>query len=138
MKGQLFIGEDITADVKATCDVCIVGSGAGGAVLAAGLVERSSNATELRQMKKMLAQGLEEGAFGYSTGLEYSPERDCSEDEIVELCGVAAQAGGMYATHTRNRSGEAQETIDEAIRTAAAAVPSAARAAAARSVGGGG
>jgi len=88
---------------------------------AAGLVERSSNATELRQMKKMLAQGLEEGAFGYSTGLEYSPERDCSEDEIVELCGVAAQAGGMYATHTRNRSGEAQETIDEAIRTAAAA-----------------
>ena len=38
MKGQLFIGDDITQDHDVKCDVCIVGSGAGGAVLAAGLV----------------------------------------------------------------------------------------------------
>ncbi|MEE2903440.1 MAG: GMC family oxidoreductase [Myxococcota bacterium] len=38
MRGQLFIGEDITQDHDVQCDVCIVGSGAGGAVLAAGLV----------------------------------------------------------------------------------------------------
>src|SRR5690606_37995738 len=30
-------------------------------------------------------------------------------------------SGGIYATHTRNRAGEAKETIHEAIRTAAAA-----------------
>ena len=85
----------------------------------AGLVDRPSTPDELGQMKSLLAQSLEEGAFGFSTGLEYGPERDCTEAEIVELCRVAAHAGGFYATHTRNRDGEAQETIAEAIRTGA-------------------
>lgn len=39
MSGFIRSGQDITADVEETCDVCIVGSGAGGSVLAAGLVE---------------------------------------------------------------------------------------------------
>ncbi|MBB76922.1 MAG: hypothetical protein CMJ75_20650 [Planctomycetaceae bacterium] len=87
----------------------------------AGLVDRPATAGELAQMKHMLCRALEEGAWGFSTGLEYGPERGCSEAEIVQLCKLTARAGGFYATHTRNRAGEAQETIDEAIRTAAAA-----------------
>ncbi len=91
---------------------------------AAGLVDRPSTDTELQEMKRTLMQGLEEGAFGYSTGLEYGPERDCPEQEIAELCKVARQAGGFYATHTRNIDGDPAETIDEAIRTArTASVP---------------
>jgi len=87
----------------------------------AGLVDRPSTAEELKQMQRLLAQGLEEGAFGFSTGLEYSTELACSEKEIQALCSVAAGAGGLYATHTRNRQGEAKETIAEAIRAGAAA-----------------
>lgn len=90
----------------------------------AGLVDRPSNRDELAQMKKLLAEGMEQGAFGYSTGLEYGPERACMEEEIAELAGVAAQYGGFYATHTRNDgvgSDSAIETIAEAIRTAQAA-----------------
>lgn len=87
----------------------------------AGLVDRPSTPDELKRMEKLLAQGLEEGAFGFSTGLEYGPERACTEAEVVALCRVAADAGGLYATHTRNREGEAQESIAEAIRTGAAA-----------------
>ena len=86
----------------------------------AGLVDRPSTQDELKRMKSLLTQCLEEGAFGFSTGLEYGPERDCTEAEIVELCQVTADAGGFYATHTRNRDGEAQETIAEAIRTGTA------------------
>jgi N-acyl-D-amino-acid deacylase len=86
-----------------------------------GLVDRPSTQSELREMKRLLAQGLEEGALGYSTGLEYGLERGCSEEEIAELCKVTARAGGFYATHTRNRSGEAVETIAEAIRASALA-----------------
>ena len=86
----------------------------------AGLVDRPSTPDELNQMKSLLAQSMEEGAFGFSTGLEYGPERDCTESEIIELCRVVADAGGFYATHTRNREGEAQETIAEAIRTGSA------------------
>ena len=86
----------------------------------AGLVDRPSTPDELSQMKSLLAQSLEEGAFGFSTGLEYGPERDCTEAEIVQLCRVTSDTGGFYATHTRNREGEAQETIAEAIRTGSA------------------
>jgi N-acyl-D-amino-acid deacylase len=87
----------------------------------AGLVDRPSSPDELRQMQSLLAEGLEAGAFGYSTGLEYGPERACSEHEITELCKTCAHYGGLYATHTRNRNNEAAETIAEAIRTATVA-----------------
>ena len=87
----------------------------------AGLVDRPATSGELAQMKRMLSQALEEGAWGFSTGLEYGPERGCSEAEIVQLCKLTARAGGIYATHTRNRAGEAKEAIAEAIRTSAAA-----------------
>ena len=85
-----------------------------------GLADRPADPGELRQMKKLLSQALEEGAFGYSTGLEYNCEQGASEEEVAALCRVARKAGGFYATHTRNRAGEARETIAEAIRTAAA------------------
>ena len=84
-------------------------------------IARPSTPDEIRQMKKLLTQSLEEGAFGLSTGLEYGPELPCPETEIIELCRVVAEKGGFYATHTRNREGEVDETIAEAIRTAAAA-----------------
>lgn len=49
MKGQLFIGTDIKRDETVSCDVCIVGSGAGGAVLAAGLVEQGHKVVMLEE-----------------------------------------------------------------------------------------
>jgi choline dehydrogenase-like flavoprotein len=49
VKGQLFIGEDITADHELNCDVCVVGSGAGGAVLAAGLQARGLKVVMLEE-----------------------------------------------------------------------------------------
>lgn len=86
-----------------------------------GLVDRASTAGELRQMQQLLSQGMEEGAFGYSTGLEYAPERGCTAEEVTELCRTSARYRGFYATHTRNLPGEARETIAEAIDTSATA-----------------
>ncbi|MCB9778758.1 MAG: GMC family oxidoreductase [Alphaproteobacteria bacterium] len=39
MSGTITIGVDLTSDQSLDCDVCIVGSGAGGSVLAAGLAQ---------------------------------------------------------------------------------------------------
>ncbi|MCY3735836.1 MAG: amidohydrolase family protein [Gemmatimonadaceae bacterium] len=88
---------------------------------AAADLDRSSTPAELSRMESLLEQGLEEGAFGFSTGLEYGPEQACSEEEVTRLCRATARAGGFYATHTRNRAGQARETVAEAIRTAEAA-----------------
>ena len=85
-----------------------------------GVADRPANADDLAGMSRLLAEGLEAGAFGYSTGLEYATERSAGEAEVTELCRVCAKAGGLYATHTRNRDEAAVEAIAEAIRTARA------------------
>jgi N-acyl-D-amino-acid deacylase len=79
---------------------------------------RPANADEIARMANLLRVGLGQGAIGYSTGLEYPWESSASEDEVGALCAVAAEFGGLYATHTRNRDDRAIEAIDEAIRTA--------------------
>lgn len=80
--------------------------------------DRAATSDEVRAMARLLEASLDEGAFGYSTGLEYAIEKDCSEDEVAALCQVVARRGGLYATHTRNRDVRALEAIDEAIRVA--------------------
>jgi len=81
-----------------------------------GVADRPATPQELGRMKSLLAEGLEEGAFGYSTGLEYPAERGAPDEELVELCKVVAGAGGIYASHTRRRDEGAVSAIDEAIR----------------------
>ena len=88
---------------------------------AVGLAGRPAAPGELDAMRGMLRDGLAEGAFGLSTGLEYPAERGASEEELVELAAEAGRAGALYATHTRRRDAGAVEAIDEAIRTAALA-----------------
>ncbi len=56
---------------------------------------------ELDEMKRLVRAAMEDGAVGLSTGLAYSPGCYAHTDEIVELAKVAAEYGGMYATHLR-------------------------------------
>ena len=87
---------------------------------AAGDFERPSTPDEIAHMTRLLEEGLDAGAFGYSTGLEYPAERACSEEETVALCRVVARAGGLYATHERNKEVYAVEAVEEGIRVAEA------------------
>ena len=71
---------------------------------------------ELEQMKALLRQGMEEGAFGLSTGLDYPPGSYSDTDELVELSREAASMGGLYHTHLRNTLGDGfLDPIKEAI-----------------------
>jgi len=85
-----------------------------------GLADRPADASELAEMKILLAEALAEGAWGYSTGLEYAQEAGASEEEVAELCRVLAPGGGLYATHTRRRDEGAADSVAEAIRVATA------------------
>ncbi len=76
-----------------------------GAVRAAvmGLASRTATDAELARMQYVLAQALDEGALGMSTGLAYPPGNNADRRELGALCGVVARRGGVHATHVRNR-----------------------------------
>ena len=54
-------------------------------------------------MKALVRQGMEEGAFGLSTGLEYVPMRYSTEEEVLELAKEVAPFGGHYQAHLRSQ-----------------------------------
>lgn len=83
-----------------------------------GFDERPASPDEINQMTRLLEEGLEAGAFGYSTGLESAWERMASHREIVDLCGVTAKYDAMYACHTRNKEIEAVEAVEETVQVA--------------------
>lgn len=82
---------------------------------AMGCVERAPSREEMQRMKSLVAQALAEGAWGLSTGLIYPPSCYASTDEIVELARVAADAGGIYASHIRYEEDRVIEAVEEAI-----------------------
>ncbi len=70
---------------------------------------------ELEEMKDYVREGMEAGAFGLSTGLIYPPSSYAKTDEIVELCKVVSEYGGMYASHIRGESDTLIDAVKEAI-----------------------
>ncbi len=86
-----------------------------------GLADRPATADELGAMTRLLEEGLAEGAWGYSTGLEYGAEIGAPEEEITALARTTAEAGALYATHTRRRDAGAATAVSEALRTGMAA-----------------
>jgi dihydroorotase/N-acyl-D-amino-acid deacylase len=77
---------------------------------------RAPTAGELDEMRKLVAQAMEEGAVGLSTSLVYAPAFYAKTEELIELAKVAARYGGVYATHMRNESNSITAALDEAIR----------------------
>lgn len=78
--------------------------------------DRAPTAAELDQMRKLVAEAMEDGAVGISTSLVYAPAFYAKTEELIELAKVAARYGGVYATHMRNESNSIMPALDEAIR----------------------
>jgi len=81
----------------------------------AGLENRALTPSELERVLRMLEQGLEQGAAGLSTGLEYTPGRYTPTEELIALARVLARRGKLYASHIRNEEAGLQESIAEAL-----------------------
>src|SRR6266496_599889 len=67
-----------------------------------GPTDAQPNAAQLEEMKALVAQAMDEGAFGLSTGLYYAPQSYAKTEEVIELSKVAAAKGGIYDTHMRS------------------------------------
>lgn len=83
-----------------------------------GYDNRLPNADEMQRMKELVRQAMEEGALGVGSSLIYAPANYSSTEELIELCKVAGEYGGMYITHMRSEGNSIDEAVDETIRIA--------------------
>ena len=80
-----------------------------------GLENRAPTPAELARMEALVADGMNDGAFGLSTGLRYIPGFYSKTDEVVALARVAAARGGIYTSHLREEGLGLFEGVAEAI-----------------------
>lgn len=81
--------------------------------------DRKPTADEMAEMKKMISDAMEAGAYGMSTGLYYAPGSYAETEEVVELAKVVSSYGGIYATHMRdegsNNTGGLLASVEESL-----------------------
>jgi N-acyl-D-amino-acid deacylase len=83
-----------------------------------GMSAKAPTTQQLDAMRGLVNKAMEEGAFGFSTGLFYTPQNFGTTEEVIELAKVAAKYNGIYDSHMRDEGnysigllGAIQETI---------------------------
>lgn len=80
---------------------------------AVGITGSDSDETQRARMERLVAESLEQGALGMSTGLEFDPGRSAPRDEIRRLAAAMRPYAGIYVSHVRNRSSEIVDATNE-------------------------
>jgi len=78
--------------------------------------QRSASSEEIAAMAKLVEQGMIEGAFGLSSGLEYDVGYKATIEEMIDLARVAAKYDGIYMSHIRDEEEGFRAAMEEAIR----------------------
>ncbi|MHB8590044.1 MAG: N-acyl-D-amino-acid deacylase family protein [Candidatus Dormibacteraceae bacterium] len=71
-------------------------------LLAMGEAARPAEPAEIVDMRRIVRECMEDGAFGLSAGLAYTPGTFANDDEVVALCAATARYGGFYQPHHRD------------------------------------
>lgn len=69
-----------------------------------GSHNRAPTSEELEEMRRLVRQGMEAGAFGLSTGLFYTPGSFAETSEVVELAKIVTEFDGVHTSHIRDES----------------------------------
>lgn len=83
--------------------------------LVMGFGQGQASAEQIRQMRQVVAEGMEQGAVGMSSGLTYTPGMYASTAELGELCAEVGAHGGFYDPHHRSYGKGALEAYAEMI-----------------------
>lgn len=106
------IEESSTANV-----VSLVGHGSL-RIAVAGNKQGALSETEVQSMESLLAEALDAGAAGFSTGLMYAPGSSAPNEELQRLCNVTAKHGKIYTSHMRSYFSELVVAVDEQVELA--------------------
>ena len=80
-----------------------------------GTAKRFANSHEIERMQALVERAMQDGAMGFSTGLEYIPGAYSNTDEVIALAKAAARYGGVYTSHMRDEGTHELEAITEAV-----------------------
>src|SRR5882724_410071 len=80
-----------------------------------GPENRAPTRDEQTAMERLLAEAMDAGAFGFSTGLVYAPSVYGSTEELIALARSMASRGGFYFSHIRGEAATLEEAVKEAI-----------------------
>ena len=95
-----------------------VGSFLGGGTLRTvgkGMDMGPADTEERTLMRRVLAEAMEDGAFGVSYALIYPPDAYALSEELVDVCQAMAPYGGVYITHLRSESAGILGALEEAL-----------------------
>jgi N-acyl-D-amino-acid deacylase len=67
-------------------------------------------------MREIVAESLDAGAIGLSTGLFYAPANAAPTEEVIELCAPLHERGAFYVTHMRDEADHLLESLEETFR----------------------
>jgi N-acyl-D-amino-acid deacylase len=81
-----------------------------------GDLGRAATDGEAARMRARLADALDEGASGFSTGLWYPPSQAATTDEVIAVAEALRAAGGIYVTHMRDEAAGVLDSIEESLR----------------------
>lgn len=71
--------------------------------------------SEMLSMESLLAEALDAGAVGLSTGLMYAPGSSAPTEELQRLCNVTAKRGAIYTSHIRSYFSGLVDAVEEQI-----------------------
>lgn len=83
-----------------------------------GVINRRPTSAELKEMQNLIAEGLEQGAFGITTGMIYPPSCYADTTELIAIAKATAKHGGFYASHIRGEGRTLIPAIKEVITIA--------------------
>jgi len=81
-----------------------------------GDVDRQPTPAEMEEMKGLVAEAMQDGAFGISTALIYPPGHYAKTEELIALAKVASKYGGIYGSHMRSEGQTEPQAVEEALR----------------------
>jgi N-acyl-D-aspartate/D-glutamate deacylase len=76
---------------------------------------REPTDSELDEMKDLVAQAMEEGAFGLASSLSHPPGNYAEHREFTELCKVVRSKNGYYSRHLRDEGDHILDALKELI-----------------------
>ncbi|MCH8810349.1 MAG: D-aminoacylase [Gemmatimonadetes bacterium] len=83
--------------------------------LVVGGENRPATDGEIQRMRALIGEALDQGAVGFSSGLEYTPGSFADVNELVELARELQGTGYPYASHMRNEDDRLFAAVEETL-----------------------